>query len=401
MKHTLYLESIAGIAGDMFSAAFLDAGCVSIEELQTLCAKVGVPNVGLVATKVLRAGMQGTHLDVQFDEHDWEMRFAHSGHAHHGDHHSHFHVPFKKLEQIIQESALDDATKTLACKILRILAEAEAYCHGVSVDTVVFHELGMLDSLMDIVMAAYCISKIQPAKVVASSIRLGRGAIHSAHGLLPVPPPVSAKLILGMPIGKIPTAIAEENIELSTPTGLAILKALNPEFTTAWPSGMPLQQGYGAGSADFKNYSNFFRIAISEEATSFKTEALPYAQDQVIEIVTNFDDITSEQLADVCEKLLKEHHALDVWQTPCVGKKGRVMLMLSLLVNAQHQSDCVNFLLTQTSTLGVRYRSWNRFILERHFKTGARKDGKPIRIKVAQDLHGHYLKEKPEFEDLR
>lgn len=376
---TLFLESIAGIAGDMFAASFVDAGLVTQEELQTLCEQMQLPEVEIVTSKVHRAGMHATHLNVCFPKTDL---------------HSHTH--FLDLESCIKSATLPEKTKTLALRILNCLADAEAKCHGVLKQDVEFHELGMIDSLMDIVMAAYCITKCDVDFVTAAPIKLGRGLINTAHGTLPVPPPVSAILALGMKNVTLPLAILEENIELSTPTGLAILKALQPDFTSAWPEGKLMSQGCGAGTMELENYPNLFRICLIENAVN---ETLPYCHDTVIEISANFDDASPEQLAWATAKLF-ECGAVDVWQTSTTGKKGRVMIILSLLVPKQRWTECADFILKKTSTFGLRYKEYDRLMLARNFETRTTDKG-TFQVKIGSDTQGIKIKEKFEFEELR
>lgn len=400
---TLYLESIAGIAGDMFAASFVDAGLVSLKELQTLSQNLNIPEVEIKTSEVIRSNMRATHIDVIFNKADWLKQFPYVHHhklsANEADEilQKDFHVHFLELERIILHSALSENTKTLACKILDSLAEAEAHCHGVSKNEVAFHELGMVDSLMDIVMAAYCISTVGADFIMASPVKLGRGLITTSHGTLPVPPPVSAALAIGMPVSTIPPSIQQDHIELSTPTGLAILKSLKPHFLPNWPNGIILAQGSGAGTMDLENYPNLFRISLLE--TIETTHALPYEYDTIIEVMANYDDASPEYLAWATEKLF-EYGALDVWQAAVVGKKGRVMIVVSVLVERPQWIACVDFMLKKTSTFGLRYKSMERLKLKRHFETRTTDKGS-FQVKIGCDLQGKKLKEKFEFEDIR
>ncbi|KGP63889.1 hypothetical protein EP47_07055 [Legionella norrlandica] len=393
---TLYLESIAGIAGDMFAASFVDAGLVFVEELQSLSTKLGFQDITVKISVVNRASLKAAHLVVLFNEEEWVQRFSKHG-IPKNHHSSHAHVPFKELERVILNSQLESEVKLLAGKILNTLAEAEAQSHGVAKEKVVFHELGMLDSLMDIVMAAYCITKVKPDLILASPVKLGRGLILTAHGQQPVPPAVSAALCSKMWVASFPVGIEPENIELSTPTGLAILKALEPVFVKEWPSGRLLITGNGAGTMDLGNYPNLFRINLFEAQQ--EELDLPYEQDAVFEVVANYDDITAERLAWAAQKLF-EYGALDVWQTTAVGKKGRVAMLLFCLVEEATLAKSLNFILQQTSTFGVRYERKKRVKLKRYFENRATENG-VFQVKIGCDTRDNKIKEKFEFEEIK
>jgi len=396
----LYLESIAGIAGDMFAASFVNAGLVFEDELQLLCEQLGVPGVEIKVSQVIRASMQATHINVIFDQAAWVDRM-YNHHSHDqsisGSEHVHVHIPYRKLELVLIHSALPEHTKALACAILDTLAEAEAHCHGVSKDEVSFHELGMLDSLMDVVMAAHCITKVAPDCILASPLKLGRGLISTAHGPQAVPPQFSAALVIDMPISSIPQSIQNENIELSTPTGLAILKTLKPQFLSDWPAGTLEAKGNGAGTMDLGDYPNLFRISLFN--TKDNVQTLPYERDIMLEVAINFDDTTSERLAWTTKKLF-EYGALDVWQTTAVGKKGRVMIILSFLVEQDMWPKCVDFILNKTSTFGLRYKQVDRLKLNRTLET-RKTDIGCFRVKIGYDTTGKKIKEKFEFDDVQ
>lgn len=407
---SLYLESIAGIAGDMFSASFIDSGLVKPEELAALPRQLGLSGVEVVISQTTRATMRATHIDVRSDKSKFSELFEHShihSHSHashdhdHAHEHNHWHAHYRDLRNFIEAaSGLAPSAKAIALTILDHLGEAEAHCHGMKKEDVEFHEVGTIDSLMDIIMAAFCISKVTPDKVYASPVKLGRGIIKIQHGTHPVPPPGSAYLALGMPTASVPAAIQRENIELSTPTGLAILKTLKPIFVSEWPSGYVLAQGNGAGTMDLGDYPNLFRVCLIDESQKPKgLTQLPFLQDSVMEIVANFDDVSSERLAWLSEKLYCLG-AIDVWQTPATGKKGRILIILSALVPVEASSRCAEFLLKKSSTFGLRYRVWDRLKLDRKFESRISSAG-THQVKVGLDTEGSRIKEKLEFEDLR
>jgi pyridinium-3,5-bisthiocarboxylic acid mononucleotide nickel chelatase len=397
---TLYLESIAGIAGDMFSASFLDAGLVSPLALQELPQRLHLPEVKLFIQKVNRAHISATHIDVQYDERISKQYFAKLSHHHSAHSEEHHHVHYSVLDNLILSADIADEVKNIARDILSLLAMAEAHCHGVKKEEVMFHEIGSIDSIMDIVMAAHCIASINPQSVIASPIKLGRGVVKTAHGALAVPPPVSAALAMNMTVDSLPLAISQENIELSTPTGLATLKFLQPNFSKEWPAGKILAQGCGAGTMNLEAYPNLFRVCLLETNNAIMNKSmLPYLNDVIMEINANYDDASPEYLSWAVEKLFA-YGAVDVWQTAAVGKKGRMMIVLSVLVPLMHWQQCINFLLKKTSTFGVRYKQLDRFILARQFEKKITDKGE-FQVKVGLDRNGNILKEKAEFEDIK
>jgi len=437
-KRTLYLESYAGIAGDMFTAAFLDAGLVEPEVIQAVPELLGAPEVKVeistadlakarfTKVRVVPAGEGGEdrHLHLGEDDHEedshgedshGEPAHGHGGHDHSGEdgHHDnsgqgqhhhrhdhsggggHHHHHYSALVEQLENSGLDPVARDFALRVFALIAEAEADSHGVSVEKVAFHEVGAVDSVVDVAMAGVCIAAVAPDRVSASPVKLGRGTIQIQHGTYPVPPPASARLAVGMPVAPVPEAIARPNVELSTPTGLAILKALDPDFLEGWPAGRLVAQGSGAGTTDLGDYPNVFRVALFEEGVS----ASAYETDQVVEIRCNVDDQTAERTAWLLEKAL-DFGALDAWASPYTGKKGRPGHCIILLVAPDDVQRLSDFLLRYSSSFGVRYSTWNRFKLTREEEIRETPAG-PVSFKIGRTLAGEKLKEKPEFEDLK
>ena len=275
-------------------------------------------------------------------------------------------------------------------------------------EKVAFHEVGAVDSVVDVAMAGVCLSAVSPDRVLASPVKLGRGTVRIEHGTYPVPPPASARLAVGMPVAPVPEAITRPNVELSTPTGLAILKALDPVFMEGWPAGTLLAQGAGAGTADLGSYPNVFRVALYEgpgeetaEESGLPREGsdLPYDTDRVVELRCNVDDQTGERTAWLTERAL-EMGALDAWVTPLVGKKGRPAACIVLLVAPERTGAFADFLLRQSSSFGVRYAAWDRLKLVRETEIRDTPRG-PVSFSVGRTRDGEKVKEKPEFEDLK
>lgn len=403
MGKALFLESVAGVAGDMFAAAFVDAGLVSAAELQGLAGQLGLDGVTVEVTSVTRASVKATHINVGWSDEQWKAGIAgtHHEHAHaaHVEPHSHatdhWHTHYTDIDALIGRSSLDTETKRLSQGIFRLLAEAEAGAHGTLVEDVAFHEVGTIDSVMDVVMAAHCVTRTGASTVFATPLKIGRGTVTMEHGTHPVPPPASARLLVGLPTSQIPPAIERENIELSTPTGIAILKTLAPQFVSELPAGTLLNQGMGAGTMDLGAYPNVFRVSLIE--TGQPAVNLPYETDRVIEIACNIDDDTGEHMAWMTEKLL-EMGAVDVWQTPATGKKGRVLVCLSVLAAEDRWAEIADWILRESTTFGVRYQRWDRLKLSRTFELRETANG-PVTQKIGLTTDGDKLKEKPEYED--
>jgi uncharacterized protein (TIGR00299 family) protein len=450
MSEALYLESVAGVAGDMFVASFVDAGIVSAAELNALPALVGLAGVGVVVSRVRRAEIAGTHVRVTsslageppphphpddaqvlpfpgdpaptgearaglgsasthplanptptapasdgtaesagvVDVHLDLARGAHlGGHAHYAD-----------IDRRLAESGLEAPVKERARRIFRLVAEAEAAVHGSALNTVDFHEIGAVDSILDVVMAAYCLGKIGSATIYASPIRPGRGLARMAHGTYPIPPPASLRLLAGLPVAPTPAGISRPNVELSTPTGIAILKSIEPKWVDELPEGIVRGQGVGAGTMDLGSFPNVFRL-VRLETASPSGGAESFERDRVVEIACNIDDDTAEHVAWLAAQLL-ERGALDVWLTPLTGKKGRPAVGLSVLAPEAGWAALAAWILENGTTFGVRHRPWDRLILNRRFERRDTAQG-PITYKVGMAKDGRVLKAKAEYEELR
>ncbi len=412
MGKVLFFDNVAGVAGDMFSAAFVDAGFVSVDDLNALASKLGFNGIRITAEKTIKATISSTKLNVVVDDPSWKNVFGNTehthgrdnGHHHHHDetsnllldaHDEHWHVHYPQIDALIERSSLDDATRELSRRIYSILADAEASVHGVEVHKAAFHEIGAADSIMDVVMAAHCIVTSGVSSFFATPIKPGRGSIRIAHGTHNVPPPASARLLAGLRIAATPQAITEENIELSTPTGIAILKALDPEFVSELPAGKLIATGRGAGTKDLGAYPNIFQVSLLETAS---IGDLPYRSDRVMEISFNVDDDTGEHMAWVAGQMLR-HGAVDVWQTQVIGKKGRGMNVFSALCPSEKFAGLADWVMKNSTTFGLRYREWDRLVLDAEFESRD-VEGRQVRFKSGKNLRGETVKEKPEFDDL-
>lgn len=406
MSRTLLLESVSGVAGDMFAAAFLDAGLVTVADLASVPARLGLPGVQVTTRRVIRAQMQATHLRVEGpgagappgaaparDPAEEETHLIIDAPA------GHVHTRHADIDRRLATADLPAGVRDRARAIFQLLAEAEAGAHGMPVAEVAFHELGLADSVVDITLAAWCLEAVGPVRFLATPIRPGRGFVRIQHGVHPVPPPASARLLEGLPVAPTPAAITRADIELSTPTGIAILRSLRPTFAAELPAGTVLRQGLGAGTLDFGAFPNVFRVTLLEDAAPAPAAVLPYETDRVVEVAANIDDDTGERLAWLAERLLAQG-ALDVWLTPATGKKGRPLTCFQFLAAEADFPRLADWFLRHSTTFGIRHRVWDRLKLARRFEPRPGPGG-PVTHKVGLTTAGEELKAKPEFEELR
>jgi uncharacterized protein (TIGR00299 family) protein len=365
----LYLDCYAGISGDMTVAALLDLG-VPLEHLQAELAKLSLPpdSYTLSTQHTERQHMPALKFDVSVS-----------------DHHTHRH--YSGIDLIIAESGLSDRVKETSRRIFRRLAEAEAKVHGVPIEEVHFHEVGAVDSVVDIVGTAICLEYLQVEQIHVSALPLGSGFVETAHGRLPVPAPATVELMKGLPLhGECGPG------ERVTPTGAAIVAALASGFGTQPPMLME-KTGCGAGGKDFADCPNILRAFLGRSV-----EQAEHA-DEVIVVETNIDDSTPEALGYVMERLLEEG-ALDVFFTPIQMKKNRPAVILSLLCYPEQLELLADIVLTETSAIGLRHYRADRIILERRIVEQLTEFGL-VRFKQVMDRDGTPLRATPEYEDCR
>jgi hypothetical protein len=364
----LYFDCFSGISGDMILGAMLDAG---IDEglLRRELAKLPIDGYELQITKKQKNGITGTDVDVVLHHHEHEA----------GNHH-HEHRNLHDIEHIIDASALDDDIKQTAKGIFMRLAQAEAHIHGTSLDQIHFHEVGAVDSIIDITGAAICFHALKPDAVYASPLNVGSGFVKCQHGLLPVPAPAALELLRGVPIYS--TDIAAE---LVTPTGAAVLSHICRQFGP-----MPLMNveriGYGLGKRDL-DIPNALRIIVGEQPSS--------RRDEVAVLECNIDDMNPELYGYAMDKLF-DSGALDVFYTPIIMKKDRPAVKITVLCRKGDEKKLSDILIKETSTLGVRSYYAERTVLPRHWVNVSTPWG-TVRVKAAEYDGG--VKYAPEYED--
>ena len=399
-----YLDCFAGIAGDMFLGALIDAG-VPPQVLHDATAALDV-GATLRIEKVDRGGISCTKVHVMEGDH---LAEAHKpGHAqshdqqHDHEHaqadggHSHDHAHSRSLTAIrslIQAAPLAAPVRQTAIRAFELLGEAEARIHNVPVDDIHFHEVGAVDAIVDIVAAAAGIHHLQVDAWHCSPINVGSGTVVCAHGTFPVPAPATADLLRGLP-----TYSAHVQMELVTPTGAALLRAISPHFGPQPPLRVE-HIGYGAGTRTTKGFPNVLRLSIGDAAAATADAAPSHLGSEIVTVLeTALDDLSPQILAHVAEAALA-NGALDVMLTPVIMKKGRPGTLLTVLCNPSAGPALEQLLLRETTTLGIRIRQDRRSCLDRTHRTVATPYG-DIRIKIGS-LAGEALNAAPEFEDCR
>lgn len=355
MKKILYFECTSGISGDMTLGALLDLGVdrrAFLDELE----KLHLDGYHIEFENVERNGVRASHVNVVLEEHHHHEHdhhhHEHDHHHEHGHHHSHAHRSFRDIREMIEKSALKDSVKDLALRIFTRVAKAEAKVHGKSVDEVHFHEVGAVDSIVDIVGCAVLIDMIRPDEICASVVQDGHGFIHCQHGLLSVPVPAVSEIFAASDV--IMRQIDVET-ELVTPTGAAIIAELAHSF-----GNMPQMKidkvGWGAGTKvlTIPNVLKVYQGRREGEMLS----------DEVAVLETNLDDCTGEMLGAAMEYLL-EAGALDVFYTPIYMKKNRPAWKLTVLTKPEDMQRMEQMIFLHTTTIGVRRRLEKRSILKR------------------------------------
>lgn len=398
---TLYYDCFAGISGDMNLGALVDAGA-DPAELERRLRTLGVGGWRLEFSREARLGIFGTRARVVLDSeggadcagsgghfhgHSGGGAHAHSE-GHSGGHthsHTHAHRPFSEIKALIENSGLSGRAKADSLKIFTVLAEAEAKIHGREIGEVCFHEVGAVDSIIDIVGAAVCFELLGVDRIVSSAVELGSGTVRCAHGLMPVPAPATAELAR-----RFPSRIGGAPHEAATPTGAAILAAMCSEFEPKI-SGTAVASGIGIGGRDVPGIANVLRVMVYESGGISGLNS-----GEMVLLCANIDDMPAEALADLADALMSAG-ARDAWQEPIVMKKGRLGAKVCALCDPARAGEVEPVFFARSSTLGVRKSRILRDSLPRGEETFNSSFG-PVRIKTAR--FGGLKKSKPEADDV-
>jgi len=366
-----YFECLSGISGDMVVGALLDAG-LKLEELERELKKLNLSGYHLKAKKVSKNGIKATQFKVEIEEGVVERRF-------------------KDIVNLLEKSTLVKSIKEQVGQIFFQLAQAESILHQKDIEEIHFHEVGGLDSIIDITSAVIGIKKLGIEEIYSSALPLGKGFTECAHGIIPIPAPATLELLKN-----IPTYDGKMESEMVTPTGAAIISTLAKSFGER-----PLMSigaiGYGAGEREFL-IPNLLGINIGEKLEKEKNINHLYLQDRVVLIETNLDDMNPEFYDYIMERLFSVK-ALEVFLTPLQMKKNRPGYQLNILCNEEDLQRALEVIFTETSTLGVRIGEVKRIKLERKVYNIETKFGK-IRVKVGQ-IEKEVKNVAPEYEDCK
>jgi len=366
-----YFDCFSGISGDMTVGALLDAG-LKIETLEKELKKLGLSGYQLEVNKVAKKGIFATQFKVKIKEGGVERRF-------------------KDILSILEESKLDEEIKKKTKKIFFNIAQAESKIHQKDIDKIHFHEIGGLDSIIDITSAVIGIKTLGIEEIHSSALPVGKGFIKCAHGVIPVPAPATLELLKN-----IPTYSGGIESEMITPTGAAIIGTLAKSFGER-----PLMKieriGYGAGEKEF-TIPNLLRMSIGEKILKDENLKDDYVNDEAVLIETNIDDMNPEFYDYIMDQLFSQG-ALDVFLTPIQMKKNRPAHMLSIIVYEQNLKEILEVLFSESTTLGVRIREIKRLRLAQQNFIAETKYGK-IRVKVGI-FKGEIKNISPEYEDCK
>jgi uncharacterized protein (TIGR00299 family) protein len=363
-----YLDCFSGISGDMLLGALVDAG-LAPAALENELRKLDLQGWSLATKRVQRGELTATKLDFKINE-------------------THHHRTWKKIRELIRASALAAPVQQRAELIFDRLAEAEAAVHGVAKDEVHFHEVGAMDSILDIVGASVAMEKLGIEKIVVSPLNLGSGSVKTVHGTLPVPAPATAALLKNAPVYS--TGVAAE---LVTPTGAAVVAALAGEYGPL-PRMTVSAIGYGAGSRDLTEQANVLRVFLGERLEDSRA-----ADEPTVSIIeANLDDM-SPQLGGYFMEQALAAGALDVFYTPVQMKKNRPGVLLTVICPSERVDALSEMVFQQTTTIGLRIYEARRRVLAREFVSVETPHGS-VRMKVAR-LNGRVLNAAPEYDDCQ
>ncbi len=364
MEKILYIDCFSGISGDMMVGALLDLG-LDLSYLKNELKNLNLNGYSINCSEIKIGSIKSKKFNVKVT-----LKQPHRD--------------YKDIKKIISKSSLDTDIKKISLDVFRLIAEAEAKVHGIDIDKIHFHEVGAVDSIIDIVSASIGISKLSLDLIYCRSIPLGKGMTGTMHGNIPIPAPATLEILKGLPVYG-----GNFDFEVTTPTGAAILKVLVTNF-----SSIPLMRiervGIGAGSRENKDCPNILRLMKG----SLEKEFVSREKDLIL-ISTNIDDSSPEILGYLLEKLL-EKKALDAWVEPIYMKKNRPAFKLCIICSLQLEREILNIVFNETSTLGVRVERIRRYCVDRKIKVVKLPYGK-VKVKIGI-YQGREITFSPEFE---
>lgn len=377
MSNNLYLECYSGISGDMTVAALLDLGA-NKEVLNKALNSLQVDGFKIEISRVLKNGLDACDfnviLDHKHENHDHDMDYLYGEHGNHHDEHNHQHHEHRGLKDIIsiiENADITSNAKKIATDIFNILGKAEAAAHGVNIDEVHFHEVGAVDSIVDIVAVAVCLDDLKIEKVIVPALYEGCGFIRCQHGMIPVPVPAVSHIVSN---NKLKLNITNIQAELVTPTGAAIVAAIKTEDKL--PKEFSIKKiGIGAGKREYETPGILRAMIIEDESEN---------KDYIVKLESNVDDCSGEALGYVMELLLKAG-AKDVNYTPIFMKKNRPAYELNVICKEEDVKKLEHIIFEETTTIGIRKQKMERSILKRQIVEMETSLGK-VKVKICE-LH--------------
>ena len=364
----LYIDAIAGVAGDMLFGALIDAGA-SVEGVCAGLDRLGVDGLEVATERVQRHGLSATALRVLAPD-------------------EHAHRDWATVRELLDLARLPSRAHARARETFRRLAEAEGRVHGIEPERVQFHEVGAIDALVDVCGVALALEELEIDRAACSPLPLGRGLSSAAHGVLPLPAPATVELLRGAPVYGV-----DGDFEFVTPTGAALVRALAGEAFGPVPELVLDSVGYGAGAAELADRPNVVRVLLGTPAAD--RWAMPRRRAVLVECT--LDDIPGELVVDAARACIAAG-ALDAWVAPVQMKKGRPGFVLTAIARPEAECPVAQAMLRHSTTLGVRTTQVSRWELERERRTVAI-DGQPVAVKLGW-LDGEVVNLAPEHEDV-
>ncbi len=360
-----FLDAFSGLSGDMIAGAMLDAGA-DFEQLQAALASLPLDGYRLAARRKLVSGISALKFEVEVGAAQPERHLS-------------------DIREILRRAAaLEDRVKDRALAIFGMLAEAEAKIHRTTAEAVHFHEVGAVDSIIDVVAAAWGFERLGLGEMIVSPLPAGSGLVRSQHGIIPLPAPATAELLTGFPM-----RMGDGACEMVTPTGAAIVRALAVPAPPAM--GFRIERvGYGAGTRDLADRPNLLRLMVGERTQAYET-------DELVEVGANIDDLSPQIYDHVVERLF-EAGARDVTLTPTIMKKGRPAVTISVLAEPAARERIAAVLFAETSTIGLRYHTVARLKLAREVREVDTRWGR-VRVKISHG--GEAVTVSPEYDDCK
>jgi uncharacterized protein (TIGR00299 family) protein len=400
MSRILYFDCFSGASGDMVLGALIDAG-LPFEELRAALGSLAIDGASVSARKVLRAGLSATKFSVHDEgDHSPSHDHRHPDHDHHDQHHhdqhdhshahataeaahGHGHRSLAEINTLIGRSGLSSSAKSRASELFQRLGEVEAAIHQVTVDEIHLHEVGALDSIIDIVGSVFALEWFKADRIVSSPLNVGGGMVNSAHGLFPVPAPATLKLLEGVPVYS-----SGVQRELVTPTGALLVSSYASAFGPT-PAMAVERAGYGAGDRDPSDTPNVLRVMVGQTNARATTE-------DIVVLECEIDDMNPQIFGPVMDRLYAAG-ALEVYFAAVQMKKNRPGTLLTILCRPEQRPALMAIVFRETTTIGVRYHDVTRERLEREVISIQTPVG-TIRFKVAR-FGGQVVNAAPEFDD--